>query len=664
MRNLFVFFVVVFISVLGACASDNSSCTIVQNVDGTATITCPDGTRTTVGNGTNGADGKDGKDGVNGTNGVDGADGKDGVDGTSCNVVQDADGSATITCPDGTSATVGKPSGGPALLVSRAAVPVSGTFVRGDGHVPALGIALTTGPKDIKVNQLAVRLYGNTANAWMSPFGDQFAIASISSATLYSGVDVVGVPTTPGLADQGSDGYTPGADWYRVQFVGLGLTIPANSTMVLTLKVKLLNSMSATTYVAVDLVPSEDVVAEDSGGNVVTVSGSALNGTVSHNPMVTIVTSGALSVASEGNPEGGIVVAGSQMRLASKVRFTALREGYAVNRLTVINDATGPFDIPVDTVAVSSVAIRYSDINGVAQTKTGSLANGSVTFVGLGFYVPAGGVAFLEIFANVSYMSDVGETLSGKSYRLGLRDTGNTVSTFEAVGATSASTENDPAIAGGSTVDAFLVRKSIPTFGNVSGLSTTLVNGSNRIFGWTIAADNAGPIGFGRLKLWTFGDVTLSDLKLYRGSTLLQNVVLTQIGNAILATFAQEEVVGAGLVQTYYLDATVTGVVPGSRLGTQLMLEDGPVPLTLANSCSPKTGYVFGLGGTSLFANAADFVSTDVVGNELVWSDRSADAHAYPVLANGLVVAGSGSQDWTNSCGMRNAPMLGLILTM
>ena len=38
------------------------------------------------------------------------------------------------------------------------------------------------------------------------------------------------------------------------------------------------------------------------------------------------------------NPDAKILVAGSTMQLVSKYRFNALREGYSVNKVTIVND--------------------------------------------------------------------------------------------------------------------------------------------------------------------------------------------------------------------------------------------------------------------------------------------------------------------------------------
>jgi 5'-nucleotidase / UDP-sugar diphosphatase len=71
----------------GMDGDDGSSCTVLDNGDDTVTISCEDGTMATV---------------------ADGMDGPDGMPGGSCSVTDNGDGTATITCEDGTSVTVGE----------------------------------------------------------------------------------------------------------------------------------------------------------------------------------------------------------------------------------------------------------------------------------------------------------------------------------------------------------------------------------------------------------------------------------------------------------------------------------------------------------------------------------------------------------------------------
>lgn len=79
-----------------SCGDDNNSdpCHVTRQSDGSAKITCSDGSEVVIPRGTNGADG------TNGTNG------------TNCSVTENADGTATITCPDGSTAQVGSPAPG------------------------------------------------------------------------------------------------------------------------------------------------------------------------------------------------------------------------------------------------------------------------------------------------------------------------------------------------------------------------------------------------------------------------------------------------------------------------------------------------------------------------------------------------------------------------
>ena len=104
----------------GPPGADGSGCTLISNDDGTATLSCRDGTRFTVRNGENGMPGMAGANGMPctvtsddaGTRTIRCADGTtatvaNGQNGGSCTVETDADsGVRTIRCADGTTATV------------------------------------------------------------------------------------------------------------------------------------------------------------------------------------------------------------------------------------------------------------------------------------------------------------------------------------------------------------------------------------------------------------------------------------------------------------------------------------------------------------------------------------------------------------------------------
>ena len=105
----------------GGPGTAGGSCTLADNGDGTKTLSCDDGTRLVVTSGEDGQPGAPGEDGQPGAPGEDGQpgapgedgqpgapgeDGQPGAPGSSCTVADNGDGSATITCGDGTSATL------------------------------------------------------------------------------------------------------------------------------------------------------------------------------------------------------------------------------------------------------------------------------------------------------------------------------------------------------------------------------------------------------------------------------------------------------------------------------------------------------------------------------------------------------------------------------
>ncbi len=181
----------------------------------------------------------------------------------------------------------------PSLNVTRAAAPVSASVVKGANGVPVLGVYLSAGTDDITTNRLIVRFYGNDNITWNSVRGNLAANTIVASAMLYDGAELLAGPEALSLVDVvGSNGIYDTGDYYRVFFDDLALTVPAGTTRTLTVKVNLLNTMSATVYLAADVVPDLDVIAWDTGVNTVIPSGIALNGGLPHEPLLTVLTRG------------------------------------------------------------------------------------------------------------------------------------------------------------------------------------------------------------------------------------------------------------------------------------------------------------------------------------------------------------------------------------
>jgi hypothetical protein len=621
------------------------------------------------------------------------------------------------------------------LAASTASTPTSQSYVKGDATVPALGIALTAGDAgDITIKRLNVRMYGcdgtddgpgagNTAgiqcfedllvnNDWESALGNVAANTIVASITLYDGNDVVAGPESVNLVDPGSNGYTAGTDYYIAQFDDLNMMIPAGGTKTLTAKVNLLNSAVTQNFLALDLDPSADIIAEDDDANTITPTGIALNGAVNKVPVITILTSGDLTASSEGNPDEDVLVSGSTQQLVSKYRFNAIDEDFQVRKLTVVNDdATTTTDFgndPVLSSAIAQVVVKYPDVNGVTQTASSSLSGtGQAKFAGLDFYVPAGEDAFLEVYADVNTKALVGESLSGKKFRLGLQNTGNDITSFEAIGQSSSTNLNftgapTTKVTNSANVNEFVVRKSIPTFANVSS-STSLANGEKTMFSYSVTADSAGSVSFGRMvfdiDMTDAGGVLVLDLdefKFYKGSSLVTQAEIygalagdVGIGagtlggdDSVIVSFAQEESVAAGSSQTYSLKASVVNSENDDTVDTKINIGDeneevgfgtgetpilatsvcGTTDLLLCSTGNGNTGRVYdsGVDEALLFASDTEFLDTATANRNIIWSDKSADAHAYPTICTGAgapdaacsgagaLVRGSGSYDWTN----------------
>ena len=582
------------------------------------------------------------------------------------------------------------------LNVGVASIPTSQQFVRGDNAVPALGISLTAGDAgDITVKRLTVRTYGDTGPtaAWGSATGDTAANTLVTSITLYDGNDVIAGPEGLSLVNvAGGTGFDPDSgDYYRAQFDDLNLKVSDGQTKTLTAKLKLLNTMTVVTYVAIDVVPGADIISEDDDANTITPTPSvSINGTTAHTPELTVNLAGSLTASSEGNPDADLVVAGATKKLVAKYRFNAQDEGYEVNKLTIVNDLAGDFgDAAAATAAVSGVTIKYTDINGVEQEEMSSLTAGTATFSGLDFYVPGDDDAFLEIYANVSSMANVGEALSGQTFRLGLQNSGNGVSTFEAVGASSSTTDNfvgAPAagVTNSANIDSFTARKTVPKLAKVS-TSASLANGERDLYGFTVSADAAGSLSFGRFVF----DVNMSDaaaavpalsvssLKFYRGSSLIDKANIYCVGAACSAnpvdaspvgagtlagdaqfvvSFNQEESISAGSSTTFYLKGTFVGVGTGDSVDTKIANGDESTALTgLTLNNNANTGRVYAAADATdgiFTAAATDFRQLVGVNRNVVWSDKSANTHVYPTITanpgGGTVTTVTGSYDWTN----------------
>ncbi len=385
-------------------------------------------------------------------------------------------------------------------------------------------------------------------------------------------------------------------------------------------------------------------------------------------------TANPLSIEEVNTPSGGSEV------FVAKYAFQAVKEGFNVETVTVVNDITGDNlgDQAEGTIAIKNVIIKFPNEAGELVTEVRSLgSDGKARFSGLSFYAERDKDSFFEVYADLNKVSDIGEILSGEVFRLGLQDINNDDNSFRAVGDITSNiigygASNRLAISG-AQVQPFTVRKSFPMF-SMSSASENLKNGENTLISYDIAAGSAGSVGLARLvfEVNVYDDnganFSLSDFKLYRGSTYMNNVNIYDATGAqdlrlgmggglvdgtsfVIVTFDQEEIISAGDSNTYSLKAGVGNSENNDSVSTRIAQGDESTPLSgLTAVNQPNTGkiYVNGSATAGIFTGTNDFSQTLGSERNIIWSDRSAGPHLYPTVSGGVVTSNSGTTDWTN----------------
>ncbi|MBU0705907.1 S-layer homology domain-containing protein [Patescibacteria group bacterium] len=371
--------------------------------------------------------------------------------------------------------------------------------------------------------------------------------------------------------------------------------------------------------------------------------------------------------------------AGSDEVFVARYTFRALYEDFSVQTVTIVNDITGSEmgDEAEGTAAIKNVILKFPDKDGKPVTEKRSLgSDGKARFSNLTFYAMRNEETFFEVYAELNSIADVGEGLSGEVFRLGLQDTNNNDSSFRAVGELSGYTVGyggSRLSVSGSQVQPFTVRKSVPHF-SMNDIPDTMLSGMNSLISFNVAADAAGSVSLARLVLElsvydnSGSSLSLSDFRLYRGSSYMNNVNiydatgsqdLTLAGGGSLAggtffvivTFDQEEIVSAGDSLNFLLKATVNSADKNDSVSTGFARDDENSPLSgLTAVNQPNTGKVFVNGDATagIFTGVNDFAQNLGTGRNIIWSDRSANLHLFPTVSGGLVTSGSGSADWTN----------------
>jgi hypothetical protein len=465
--------------------------------------------------------------------------------------------------------------GASSLTVAKASTPVSTSKVKGTQGVELLGVSMNTNSSgDVKVTQVVVRFEadavadGWTGNVFTS--GDTAANTLIDSVSLYDGSTQIGTSKSlAAVADPDAGGALTA--YYKATFDNLSYTIPAGSSKKLTVKANLKGTVSASAYVAANIVPATDITAKDTDGNTLTLTG-AVNDSAA--VKITVTTAGSLALKAEGSPSAAIVAAGATNVVMSKYKLSATNEAYTLDKLSIVSDSNGGAFATVDATLDNNITQVGIRVNGGTPVKA-NLSAGVANFSNLAVKVPADGYVYIEVLADFNTIA--GGATTGATPRLGVSEVQDGSNTFRAVGEGSSTTANyatTDAVTGTGNVYAMTVRKTFPTIAKHAGMSSTLTNGTNALYAFDVAADSHEAVALKRVALTFQGstELVVNALRLYRGTTdITTNVsiyektdgAITDIADAATKTIyiawkgTTEEVIPAGQTYVYTIYAAV-----------------------------------------------------------------------------------------------------------
>lgn len=505
------------------------------------------------------------------------------------------------------------------LTSAAASNPTTPSVVIGATNVDTLGATFTAGDgSDATIRQIGVRVFINKAATFLTANENLDASdntvypnAGVIKAALYDGSTLLGEKTLTNTT-------ATAHDYGLATFSNLNVAVAKSGSKTLMVKLSYGASMADTIYVAA-AVYGADVTAYDKDGNTITVSTNvnAVDGTNAPSRYVTVTTSGTLVMAQDGNtPDSGIVLAGTDNVITSKIKFTSTKENWTINKLRVKLNTTG------NAGSVDTVYLSYP-----GGSATGTLnSSGYVNFTGLNWLVEKDTSEVLTISAKLKAI-DPSATETGREIKLGV----DYQNGFEAVGE-SMTTKLD---IGSADVfgNALYLRKTMPVVTVNSGTGN-LTNGTLSFLQTTIAANSKGALTVSKLSFAvTTSDYSTANLyvtgwKLYDGSTELTHVVWSDgtvtsssgavifgaggtgnSGTLVVALDAgYEKEIGAGSSKTFTLKGTVASAAVNDSV-TVGLYGDNDTTMYTGDLKAHSTRLVDLLNATSNYA--VDFCWSD-----------------------------------------------------
>ncbi len=344
---------------------------------------------------------------------------------------------------------------GSQLTVARTTPPASTNVVKGAGSVDALGVLLTAGSADdLKITSLKFRVFASSTaiiNSCASVGCDTAANTAVNTVSVYEDGSATPIATKNLSTLSGTVG---AGGYYYVQMTGLNYKVPAGSSKKLVVRLSVKDSISAETWVMVDLDGDDDIDVETyADGKSVTENTTGQINTSS--PVVAdIATTGGITIAVDGNtPTADVVLSGTSNKTMSIYKFTPTKESFTLTGAKFTVDAAGKAD------NISKVMVTYKDANSATVSKECFLdVNGTCTFTDgqLNAYFPVNQTTLITVSANFATIDQGAD--SGDAVQLGLAKQSSQFST-------SANLTNDFILLGASS--------NSKLYGNTNSLTLT-----------------------------------------------------------------------------------------------------------------------------------------------------------------------------------------------
>ena len=314
---------------------------------------------------------------------------------------------------------------GAQLTVSRTTPPASPLVVKGASDIEALGVLLTTGSaSDLKITSMKLRVFASSS-AITGNDGDTAANTAVNTVSVYE----EGSSTPIFTKNLSSSSGTIGAGgYYYVQATGLSYKLSAGVSKKLIVKLGLKDTISATTYVSVDLDADDDIDVETyaDGKSVTENTTATIN--ASSPVFATISSAGSMTVAVDGNtPTANVVLSGTTNKVMSIYKFTPSKESFT------LTGAKFTVDSSTKANNISKVMVSYKNLAGTTVTKECYLNDaGTCTFTDgqLDAYFPVNQTSLVTVSANFATIT--GGADSTEDVKLGFLRSGDTFATSTA----------------------------------------------------------------------------------------------------------------------------------------------------------------------------------------------------------------------------------------